>query len=83
MYSLLLYNERDTSPIQYPKNMKVYYLSNSKWKQTNWEVKVQNMLKFISHIREAWGMSSPVVSVLDSGSDGPGSRPGWGMTLCP
>ena len=30
MYSLLLYNERDTSPIQYPKNMKVYYLSNSK-----------------------------------------------------
>ena len=24
--------------------------------------------------------SSPVVSVLDSGSDGPGSSPGWGMT---
>ena len=52
MYSLLLYNERDTSPIQYPKNMKVYYLGNSKWKQTNWEVIVQNMLKFISHIHE-------------------------------
>ena len=30
-----------------------------------------------------WGVSSPVVSVLDSGSDGPGSSPGWGMTLCP
>ena len=29
------------------------------------------------------GVSSPVVSVLDSGSDGPGSSPGWGMTLCP
>ena len=29
------------------------------------------------------GESSPVVSVLDSGSDGPGSSPGWGMTLCP
>ena len=28
-------------------------------------------------------VSSPVVSVLDSGSDGPGSSPGWGMTLCP
>ena len=28
-------------------------------------------------------MSSPVVSVLDSGSDGLGSSPGWGMTLCP
>ena len=24
-----------------------------------------------------------MVSVLGSGSDGPGSSPGWGMTLCP
>ena len=24
-----------------------------------------------------------MVSVLDSGLDGPGPSPGWGMTLCP
>ena len=29
------------------------------------------------------GVSSPVVSVLDSRSNGPGSSPGWGMTMCP
>ena len=40
-----------------------------------WQKLVQKLL--------TWGVSSPVVSVLDSGSDGPGSSPGWGMTLCP
>ena len=31
---------------------KVYKPSDSKWKRTNWEVIVQNMLKYISHIHE-------------------------------
>ena len=30
-----------------------------------------------------WGVSGPVVRALDSGSDGPGSSPGWGTTLWP
>ena len=29
------------------------------------------------------GVSGPVVRALDSGSDGPGSSPGWGTTLWP
>ena len=31
----------------------------------------------------SWGVSGPVVRALDSGSDGPGSSPGWGTTLWP
>ena len=30
-----------------------------------------------------WGVSGPVVRALGSGSDGPGSSPGWGTTLWP
>ena len=32
---------------------------------------------------QLWGVSGPVVRALDSGSDGPGSSPGWGTTLWP
>ena len=33
--------------------------------------------------KDLWGVSGPVVRALDSGSDGPGSSPGWGTTLWP
>ena len=34
-------------------------------------------------VENLWGVSGPVVRALDSGSDGPGSSPGWGTTLWP
>ena len=35
------------------------------------------------HVLYYRGVSGPVVRALDSGSDGPGSSPGWGTTLWP
>ena len=36
-----------------------------------------------AYLQYLGGVSGPVVRALDSGSDGPGSSPGWGTTLWP
>ena len=78
----IVINEQKSTKFEKQSSHWLYIFIKEK-QSTQWNAWQQHLHMMREGCECVWGVSGPVVRALDSGSDGPGSSPGWGTTLWP